>query len=196
MASALAVSDCSRRVVSSVSKLSLAFYAFSWRQNSSFNFSVTAVTSLLRIPAASLYWSCSLFSIYWRFWNQRITISYGQHWPLLDLPLGFLSLRSSVAVVLLGVWFCLVRRSTAMVRVCTCLSRAVGRGSSPWMLLVVVAIERVRTMQLLVQEAFVMAYKSRAFPQTAPTDDAVNITNELHDLRTLVTIPAQKREKT
>ena len=27
-------------------------------------------------------------------------------------------------------WFCLVRRSTTVVRVCTCLSRAVGRGSS------------------------------------------------------------------
>ena len=27
-------------------------------------------------------------------------------------------------------------------------------------------------------------------------DDAVNITSELHDLRTLVTIPVQKREKT
>ena len=34
------------------------------------------------------------------------------------------------------------------------------------------------------------------FPQTAPTDDAVNITSEPHDLRTLVMIPAQQREKT
>ena len=45
------------------------------------------------------------------------------------------------------------------------------------MLLVVVAIERVRTMQLLVWEAFVMAYKSYAcFPQMALTNDAINIT--------------------
>ena len=35
-----------------------------------------------------------------------------------------------------------------------------------------------------------------SFPQTAPTDDAVNITSEPHDLRTLVMIPAQQREKT
>ena len=62
------------------------------------------------------------------------------------------------------VWFCLVRRSMATVRVCTRLSRAVGRGLSPWMLLVVVVIKRVRIMQLLVWEAFVMAYKSHAFP--------------------------------
>ena len=36
-------------------------------------------------------------------------------------------------------------------------------------------------MQLLIQEAFVVAYKFRVFPQTVPTDDVVNITSELHD---------------
>ena len=51
-------------------------------------------------------------------------------------------------------WFCLVRRFTATVRVWTCLFRVVGRGSSPWTLLVV-AIERVNTMQLYVREAIV-----------------------------------------
>ena len=46
-------------------------------------------------------------------------------------------------------WFYFVRRSTAAMRVWTCLSNAVDRGdSSPWTLLVV-AIERVSTMQLL-----------------------------------------------
>ena len=55
--------------------------------------------------------------------------------------------------------FCLVRHSTATIRVCTCLSRAVGRGSSSWTLLVV-AIDRVSTMQLFVWEAFVMTYNS------------------------------------
>ena len=46
-------------------------------------------------------------------------------------------------------WFCLVRCSTAAVRVWTCLSKVVGRGLLPW-LLVVVAIERVSSMQLFV----------------------------------------------
>ena len=46
-----------------------------------------------------------------------------------------------------------------------------GRGLSPW-LLVVVAIERVSTMQLFVWEAVNMAYLLIAFPQMAPTDDA------------------------
>ena len=44
-------------------------------------------------------------------------------------------------------WFCLVRRSTAAVRTCTCFSRAVGCGSSSGTLLMV-AINRVSTMQL------------------------------------------------
>ena len=45
-------------------------------------------------------------------------------------------------------WFCLVRPSTAMARVCTCLSRVAVRGSSSvWLL---VAIEQVSTIQLFV----------------------------------------------
>ena len=51
-------------------------------------------------------------------------------------------------------WFCLVRRFTVTARVWTCLSRVVVRGSSPWTLLVI-AIERVSTMQLFVWEAIV-----------------------------------------
>ena len=54
-------------------------------------------------------------------------------------------------------WFCLVRRSTTVAKVWTCLSRAVVRGSLPW-LLMVVAIEQVNTMQLFVREAVNMAY--------------------------------------
>ena len=46
-------------------------------------------------------------------------------------------------------WFCSVRHSMAATRVYTCLSRAVAHGSSPWTLLVV-AIDRVSTMQLFV----------------------------------------------
>ena len=49
-------------------------------------------------------------------------------------------------------------------------------------------------MQLLIWEAFVMAYKSRLSPQTAPTDDAVKITSELYDPRTLETITCKKKE--
>ena len=49
-------------------------------------------------------------------------------------------------------WFCLVRRSTTTAKVCTCLSRAV-RGSSP--LLLLVAIERVSTIQHFVREVVV-----------------------------------------
>ena len=52
--------------------------------------------------------------------------------------------------------FCLVKRSMTVVRICTCLSRAVGHGSSSWTLLVV-AIDRMSTMQLFVKEALCCA---------------------------------------
>ena len=45
-------------------------------------------------------------------------------------------------------WFCLVRHSTAVAKVCTCLSREVMHGSSP--LFLSVAIKRVSTIQLFV----------------------------------------------
>ena len=88
--------------------------------------------------------------------------------------------------------FCLVRRSTATARVCTCLSKAVMHGSSPWMLLVV-AINRVSTMQLFVREAFSMTHKSttKPFPQTTPTNNAEKVTSEPHDTCTLKITHAQ-----
>ena len=43
-------------------------------------------------------------------------------------------------------------------------------------------------MQLYIDYFFLSCWK-------LVIDDAVNITSELHDLRTLVTIPAQKRER-
>ena len=46
-------------------------------------------------------------------------------------------------------WFCFVRRSTAAARVWNCLSNAVGLGGSSLWTTLVVAIERVSTMQLL-----------------------------------------------
>ena len=46
-----------------------------------------------------------------------------------------------------------------VVRIYTCLSRAVGRSSSSWTLLVV-AIDRVSTMQLFVKEALAMTYNT------------------------------------
>ena len=70
-------------------------------------------------------------------------------------------------------WFFLVRCSIATARVWTCLSRAVVRGSSPW-LLVVVAIERVSTMQLFVWEVGRYSLSLSVFPQMMPTDDAEN----------------------
>ena len=45
----------------------------------------------------------------------------------------------------------------------------------------VVAIERVSTMQLLCPGGNKSGLNSHRFPQTAPTDDAVNLTNEKHD---------------
>ena len=66
-------------------------------------------------------------------------------------------------------WFCLVRCSTAAVRVWTCLSKAVGHGSLAW-LLVVIAIEQVSTMQLFVWEAIWLISRSSS-PQTAQTND-------------------------
>ena len=69
-------------------------------------------------------------------------------------------------------WFCLVRHSTATVRICTCFLRAVGHGLSSWTLLVV-TIDRVSTMQLFFREALAVTYDTTyRSPQTAPTDDA------------------------
>ena len=65
-------------------------------------------------------------------------------------------------------WFYLMRCSMAAARVCTCLSRAVAHGSSPWTLLVV-TIDQVSTMQLFIREAFAMTYKSTT--KSFPTDD-------------------------
>ena len=59
-------------------------------------------------------------------------------------------------------WFCLVRRSIAVARVCTFLSRAIMRGSSLWWLLV--AIEWVSTIQLFVWEMVVYLYYESLFP--------------------------------
>jgi len=53
-------------------------------------------------------------------------------------------------------WFCLVRRFTIATKVCTYLSRAVVRGSS--LLLLLVAIERVSTIQLFCLGVGVTAY--------------------------------------
>ena len=67
-------------------------------------------------------------------------------------------------------WFCLVRCFTAAMRFWIYLLSGVVRGSSPWTSLMV-AIERVSTMQLFVLEAIVRLI-NRKSPQTAPTDDA------------------------
>ena len=93
-------------------------------------------------------------------------------------------------------WFCFMRRSTDAVKIYTCFSRAVGRGSSSWTLLVV-AIERVSTMQLFCQGSISCdLWHYLRFPQMAPTDDAEKITSELHGSHTLETTPAQQKEKT
>ena len=51
-------------------------------------------------------------------------------------------------------WFCLVRCSTTAARVCTCISMAVVLGS--FLLLLLVAIERVSTIQLFVWELMLL----------------------------------------
>ena len=48
-------------------------------------------------------------------------------------------------------------------------------------MLLVVAIERMSTMQLLCLRGDKSGLNSHRFPQTAPTDDAVNLTSEKHD---------------
>ena len=68
-------------------------------------------------------------------------------------------------------WFCLVRHSTTMARFYTCLLRAVMCGSSPWLLLV--AIERVNTIQLFFWEVVIWLLLF-SFPQTMPINDAKN----------------------
>ena len=78
-------------------------------------------------------------------------------------------------------WFCLVRHSTTVAKVCTYLSRAVVHGSPSWLLLVV--IERVSTIQLFMWEVVIWLLLS--FPQTAPTDDAKNLQWVSQSSRTL-----------
>ena len=60
-------------------------------------------------------------------------------------------------------------------------------------MLLVVAIDRVNTMQLFVREAFAMTYNSttKRFPQTVPTDDTEKVTSEPHGSRTLEIAPVQ-----
>ena len=82
--------------------------------------------------------SWSLLSTLVPFWSSSWVLS----------PTFFWSSYSSRS------WFCLVRHSTAATRVLTYFSSSVVRGSSPWTLLVV-AIERVSTMQLFDWEAIV-----------------------------------------
>ena len=48
-------------------------------------------------------------------------------------------------------------------------------------MLLVVAIERVSTMQLLCPGGDKFGLNSHRFPQTVPTNDAVNLTSEKHD---------------
>ena len=93
-----------------------------------------------------------------------------RHWYLLGPPLWLFGATFFWRSCSSRSWFCLVRCSTTAARVWTYLSRAVVGGSSSRMSLVV-AIERVSTMQLFVLEAIVRLI-SRKSPQTAPTDDA------------------------
>ena len=92
----------------------------------------------------------------------------GPSWPLLSALVPFCSSTWLLGPVFLWhgytskSWFCLVRRSTIAARVCTCLSRAVVCGSSPWWLLV--TIERVSTIQLFVWEVVVWLLL-RVFPK-------------------------------
>ena len=80
-------------------------------------------------------------------------------------------------------------------RVRTCLSSAVVGSSSPWMSLVV-AIERVRTMQpFCLRDEATSDYFLLRFPQTAPTDEAEKFTNESHDAFALERKPTQYKEK-
>ena len=82
--------------------------------------------------------------------------------------------------------FCLVRHSTMVVRVWTYLSRVVGRGLSPWALLVV-AIKRVSTMQFYVRETIVWLI---SLPTNGANWWCCKNTSEPHDLSTLKTILA------
>ena len=89
-------------------------------------------------------------------------------------------------------WFCLVRRSTAAVKVCTYLSRAIVHGSSP-LLLLVVAIERVSTIQLFIWEAVV--WLTRSLPNRCRQLMMPKIISKLHSSHVLQTKPAQQRRK-
>ena len=89
-------------------------------------------------------------------------------------------------------WFCLVRRSTTVARVWTCLSRTVVRGLSPW-LLMVVAIERVNTMQLFVREVVNMAYLLFSHRQCQLMMS--KIVSKPHDTHMLKMIPVRPKKK-
>ena len=60
-------------------------------------------------------------------------------------------------------WFCWMRHSMAAIRVCTYLLRAVSCGLPSWTLLMV-AIDRVSTMQLFVKEELAVTYNTTSSP--------------------------------
>ena len=68
-------------------------------------------------------------------------------------------------------WFCLVTHSTAAARVCTCLSRAVVCGLSPWLLLVAIEYSEYHTTLCLGSGNMATSFSS---PQTTPIGDAKN----------------------
>ena len=59
-----------------------------------------------------------------------------------------------------------------------------------------VAIERVSTMQLLCPGGDKYGLNSHRFPQTAPTDDAVNLTSEKHNPYAQISHLHKRRKKT
>ena len=99
-------------------------------------------------------------------------LPFGPSWFLLSAPVPSWSFPQLLGPTFLWPscssksWFCLVRHSTFAARVYSCLLRAVVHGSSP--LLLLVAIERVSTIQHFVWEVVIWLLLFSPFP----TNDA------------------------
>ena len=116
-----------------------------------------------RLPTTLLSsWSSLSWWSFIRGWLLScLSLPYPSFWSFGSWSFHYSNYRSNS-------WFHWVSHSTTTVRVCTCLSNALDEFPVSWL---VVAINRVRTIQLFVFETVI--WLITRFPQTAPTDDVM-----------------------
>ena len=125
-------------------------------------------------------------------------LPFSPSWPLLSVLVPFWSSSWVLSRAFFWhswssrSWFCLVRHFTIAARVWTYLLKVVGRGLSPWTLLVV-TIKRVSTMQLFVWEAII--WLTSRLPHRRCQLMMLKIVSKSHNPHVLETTPAQHRKR-